>query len=309
MKCTCALLALNSLVLIGLQPQIATATTLYTGEDLPEKQGWLVPGAIQSNGVPISDISDFQTVDPVTEAFTLQTNDIDSNSDSFAGYLGYTNNFAQPPSFSELQLVNSGFPELNADEGYSIFFYVAINSLIEDNLDRAAFSILAISSNVTKGIELDFEEDLIFAQSNTLNSTGASEFVRAETSTPIVTGDSNSYELRVNPSTYELFANGDRVLDGSLRDYEFDINATDPSLPFNPYETPNFLFFGDLTDEAAGEFTLGEVRVEVATASTPEANFTLALALIGIGFTTKKILKKKIYTVSHVLTREIEMKL
>ena len=58
-----------------------------------------------------------------------------------------------------------------------------------------------------------------------------------------------------------------------MRDYEFDINATDPSLPFNPYETPNFLFFGDLTDEAAGEFTLGEVRVEAATASTPEANF------------------------------------
>ena len=121
MKYTCALLALNSLVLIGLQPQIATATTLYTGEDLPENQGWLVPGAIQSNGFPILDISNFQTVDPDTKAFTLQTNDIDPNSDSLAGYLGYTNNFPQPPSFSELQLVNSGFPELNADEGYSIF--------------------------------------------------------------------------------------------------------------------------------------------------------------------------------------------
>lgn len=294
MKDTCALLALNSLVLIGLQPQIATATTLYTGEDLPEKQGWLVPGAIRSDGVPISNISDFQTVNPDTKAFTLQTNDIDPNSDSFGGYLGYTNHFAQPPSFSQLQLVNSGFPELNADDGYSIFFDVAVNSLTEDNLNRAAFSIIAISSDVTKGIELDFEEDLIFAQSDTLNSTGASEFVRAETSTPIITSDSNSYELRVNPSTYELFANSNRVLNGNLRDYEFNINATEPNLPFNPYETSNFLFFGDLTDEAGGEFTLGEVRVEAAIASTPEANFTLAFALTGIAFTTKKILKKRI---------------
>ena len=292
MKYTCALFALNSLVLVGLQPQIATATTLYTGEDLPEKQGWLVPGAIQSDGVPISDVSDFQIVDPVTEAFTLQTHNIDPNSDSFAGYLGYTNHFAQPPSFSELQLVNSEFPELNTDDGYSIFFDVAVKSLSEDNLDRAAFSVIAISSDVTKGIELDFEQDLIFAQSDLIDSTGASEFVRAETSTPIITSDSNSYELRVNPSTYELFANGNRVLDGNLRDYEYNINATDPNLAFNPYETPNFLFFGDLTDEAAGDFTLGEVRVEAATASTPESNFTLALALMGIALTAKISTKK-----------------
>ncbi len=294
MKYTCALFALNSLVLVGLQPQIATATTLYTGEDLPEKQGWLVPGAIQSDGVPISDVSDFQIVDPVTKAFTLQTHNIDPNSNSFAGYLGYTNYFAQPPIFSELQLVNSEFSELNIDDGYSVFFDVAVKSLSEDNPDRAGFSVIAISSDVTKGIELDFEPDLIFAQSDTIDNTGASEFVREETSTPIVTSDSNSYELRVNPSTYELFANGDKILNGNLRDYEFNINATNPNLPFNPYETPNFLFFGDLTDEAAGDFTLGEVRVEaaIATATTPEANFTLALALIGIGLTAKISSKK-----------------
>lgn len=295
MKYTCALLALNSLVLVGLQTQIATATTLYTGEGLPENQGWLVPGAIQSDGVPISDISDYQTVDPVTEAFTLQTYNIDPDGDSFAGYLGYTNHLAQPPGFSELQLVNNGFPELNADNGYSIFFDLIVKPLTETNEDRAAFSVIAVSSDVTKGIELDFEQDLIFAQSDTVdNSTGFSEFVRAETSTPIITSNSNSYELRVNPSTYELFANGNQVLDGNLRDYEYNINATDPNLPFNPYETANFLFFGDLTDEAAGDITLGEVRVEAATAtaSTPENNFTVALALMGIGLTAKMSGKK-----------------
>ena len=294
MKYTCALLAINFLVLVGLQPQNVTATTLYSGEGLPENEGWLVPGAIQSNGNPILDVSDFQTVDDVSSAFTLQTHNIDPDSDSFAGYLGYTNYSAQPPSFSELQLVNNGFPELNADNGYSIFFDVAVKSITENNPDRAAFSVIAISSDKQKGIELDFEQDLIFAQSDTVDSTGFSEFVRAETSTPIVTTNSNSYELRVNPSTYELFANGDRILNGNLRDYEYDRNATDPNLPFNPYETPNFLFFGDLTDEAAGDFTLGEVRVEAATAtaSTPENNFTLALSLIGIGLTAKKFFRR-----------------
>ena len=294
MKYTCALLAINFLVLVGLQPQNVTATTLYSGEGLPENEGWLVPGGIQSNGNPISEVSDFQTVDSVTEAFTLQTYNIDPNS-NIAGYLGYTNHFAQPPGFSELQLVNNEFPELNADNGYSIFFDVAVKPITENNPDRAAFSVIAISSNKQRGIELDFEQDSIFAQSDTINSTGASEFVRAETSTPIITRNSNSYELRVNPSTYELFANGDRVLNGNLRDYEYNIDATDPNLPFNPYETPNFLFFGDLTDEAAGDFTLGEVRVEAATAtaSTPEASFTVALALMGIGLTAKKYLRKE----------------
>lgn len=294
MKYTCALLALNSLVLVGLQTQIATATTLYTGEGLPENEGWLVPGGIQSDGNLILDISDYQTVDPVTEAFTLQTHNIDSNGDSLAGYLGYSNHFAQPPSFSELQLVNNEFPELNADDGYSIFFDLIVKSITKTNEDRAAFSVIAMSSDVTKGIELDFEQDLVFAQSDTVDSTGFSEFVRAETSTPIATSNNNSYELRVNPSTYELFANGNKVLDGNLRDYEYNTNATDPNLPFNPYETANFLFFGDLTDEAAGDFTLGEVRVEAATAtaSTPESNFTVALALIGIGLTAKMSSKK-----------------
>lgn len=308
MKYTYALLALNSLFLVGLQPQIASASTLstvlYDSSGLPEDDTprWLAPGAIDSNGFPITDINSFQTVDSTTNAFTLQTNNIDSSSDT-AGYLGYSNytavaNTDTPNPFDvKLELVNPAFPVLNADDSYSVFFEVGVNPFEVNSTDRGSFSIVAISSDISKGIELDFDENTIFAQSDVDNGSGFSQFTRAEefnSGSTIDLSQLNSYELKINSSTYQLFANGDTsaILTGNLRDYEFSTVLTNPPLPFNPYETENFLFFGDLTDRAAGSFTLGEVRVETATASTPEFDFTLALSLIGVGMIGKRIFKK-----------------
>lgn len=297
MKYTCALLALNSLFLVGLQPQIASATTLYNGSGLPENQTpqWLAPGAIDSNGFPITSF----TTTTVADGITVKTDDIDSSS-ATAGYLGYSNYTATADTLNpfdvKLKLINPNFPTLNADDGYSVFFEVGVNPLLETDPNRASFSVVAISSDTTKGIELDFESDLIFAQSDADNGSGFSEFTRAETSDPagINFANLNSYELRVSSSTYSLFIEGvtDPILSGNLRDYQYDTTRTDPPLPFNPYKTENFLFFGDLTDQAAGSFTLGEVRVETATASTPEFDFTLALGLMGIGMIAKRIYRK-----------------
>ena len=297
MKYTCALLVLNSLFVVGLQPQTATAKTLYSGSGFPQNETpqWLIGRGINSSREIITpDLS----LDPITNSVVVKTENIDDSSPT-AGYFGYTNQIPSIFTTSGLSLLNSKFPVLNADAGYSIFFEVALTeSFPEEDLNRAPFSVVAISSDVTKGIELDFEEDLIFAQSDTLDPiTKFSEFTRAETSDPSADIDltiSNGYELRISEDGYELFINEDTtpLLTGDLRNYEFDIFATDPSLPFNPYEAPNFLYFGDLSDRAAGTFTLGEIRVETATA-TPESNFALALALIGIGFTSNRLYKSR----------------
>lgn len=272
MKYSYALLALNSLISIGLQPQIASASTLlYDGNGLPEAQGWLIPGAIQSNGFPTS-LSG--TVVPGGVEV-----DSDANGAEYAGYSNYnplTNTF-----------VNPNFPTLDSDSSYSIFFNAMLdndpNTFSDpDDNSRAAFSITAIGTD-NRGIEIGFDSNQIFAQSP--------EFMQVAAETQSFDTSSNTdYQLSVLGNTYQLLANTGSgfspVINGSLREYNFNPLVSQPPLGiFNPYEIPNFLFFGDNTGQAYGTFTLGEVRVETATASTPEANFTVALALIGIGFT------------------------
>jgi hypothetical protein len=293
MKSIRAFLALNSLFFVCLQPQIATATTLYNGSGRPEAQGWLIPGGIKSSGIPLVNITPYQTIE--SNGITIRTNNIEPTVSPSAGYLGYSNHTANFRNLSELQLVNSGFPTLDINIGYSIFFDAAVNPVIDNDDNRAAFSLIVISSDLTKGIELDFDVNRIFAQSDTVSAGSFSEFIRAETSDNFNTNNSNSYELRIKNLTYQLFANNNPIalLTGNLKDYEFDINTTDPNLPFNPYETANFLFFGNLTDKASGEFTLGSVRVEAADATTtPEFTPILSLALVGISFTTSRVLAK-----------------
>ena len=296
MKSILTLLGISSVIVINSKPVKAITTTLYDGSNQPEFQGWLAPGGINSDGsfkTYPDDIAPLQTVDGTTAAFSLQTQDIDSSSNSIIkGYLGYSNHTVNPLDLSQLQLVNSSFPTLDADEGYSVFFDVALDETTDSDDDRAAFSVIAISSDATKGIELDFDANRIFAQSAEIVN-GFSEFTRAETTTGTFdTTVSNSYELKINSSTYELFANNTSILTGDLKEYKYDTDRTDPPLSFNPYETENLLFFGDLTDQASGKFTLGQVSVD--TASVP-FNFspTLGLALVGIGVTARKLYKNQ----------------
>lgn len=279
MKYTYALLALNSLFVIGLQPQIASASTLlYDGKGLPESQGWLIPGAIQSNGLPT-----FLSETAVSGGVEV---DSDANGAEYAGYSNY-NPFINA-------FVNPNFPTLDSDSGYSIFFNTMLNndpatfSDPEDN-NRAAFSVTVIGTD-NRGIEIGFDRDRIFAQS--------SDFMQIAAQTQSFdTSISTDYQLTVSGDDYQLLANTgsgfSSVIDGSLREYNFNPATSQPPLgTFNPYQIPNFLFFGDNTGRAYGTFTVGEVRVEAATTSTPETNFTVALALMGVSLATKEILKK-----------------
>ncbi|MDJ0745785.1 MAG: hypothetical protein QNJ32_20820 [Xenococcaceae cyanobacterium MO_167.B27] len=279
MKFILALLSISSIFCIYSKSVDALTKTLYDGSGLPENDSpqWLTPGALLSSGFPT-------TLAGTAVAGGVQ---VDSNANS-AEYSGYSNYNPLTSSF-----VNSSFPTLDQNSGYSIFFNVALDTANDfsdtNNNNRAAFSITAIGAG-NEGIEIGFDGDQIFAQN--------SNFTQAETQS-FTTSNSTDYQLAVSGNTYQLLADTgsgfSSVINGSLRTYNFDPTASNPPLDniplvgsFNPYEIPNFLFFGDNTGEAYGTFTLGEISVE--TVNVPfDVSPTLGLALIGIGIGVRKL--------------------
>ena len=170
------------------------------------------------------------------------------------GYVGYTNYDIVSLFPPEVTLVNSDFPDLVPDEGFTISFDVAVNSEQSVTPNRAGFSVIVVSSDGNAEIELGFAEDRIFAQ--------ADGFVSGE-EVAFDTTDEIDYDLEIEGSTYTLFADGTQILTGPLRNYDFDPAVSEPPLPFSPYDLSNFLFFGDNTDQSSATFTLEEIEVEI----------------------------------------------
>ena len=244
----------------------AVTVTLYNGTGLPANQNpvWIVPSALRSqSGFPVI-VAPSET--QVSGGVQLNTA---GNNAEYSGYSNYTYN----QSTNQIQLINSQFPPLDRNIGYNLSFNVALNSSTTNSNDRSAFSVTAISSD-RQGIELGFEPGLIFAQSPT--------FVRAENAA-FNTNSSATYTLTVQGSGYTL-SNGSQSLSGSLRSYNFNPLASQPPLPFNPYTTPSFLFFGDNTGQESGTFTLGAVSVTTNTANAAvpfDFNPTVGLVILG----------------------------
>ena len=143
-------------------------------------------------------------------------------------------------------------PALDRNSGYALRFSVQLVSEYHADSDkdgdgvgdRAGFSVIVLSSD-TKGIELGFWEDQIWAQEQ-----GAAEppagtlFTHAESARFDTTGRMLAYTLAVRADSYELSSDSVTLLRGRLRDY----TAFDG--PVNPYRTPNFIFLGDDTGSA-----------------------------------------------------------
>lgn len=79
---------------------------------------------------------------------------------------------------------------------------------------------------------------------------------------------STRYRCRsgTNPRRYYLTANNQLILQGSLQNY------TANGLPYDPYQTPNFLFLGDNTNSADATVTLARLGVATPTLGTPQAD-------------------------------------
>jgi Ca2+-binding RTX toxin-like protein len=216
---------------------------------------------------------------------TLDTNGTSLTGVANRGYAGYANYVFQGVlggSFNSPGLVGNfvpygTVPTLDRTKGFSIRFNTVI--LAEaSNPNRAGFSIMAIASDGS-GIELGFKDkgndDYIFAQNAAFGEGEKANFsINAAT----------DYILNLQGNTYALFANGKEILTGALRQYQFNPAQSDPPLPANPYTTPNFLFFGDNTDQGYARFTMGAISIdEPFSVPTPASTPTPAPGTGGTG--------------------------
>ncbi|MGI8502477.1 MAG: choice-of-anchor Y domain-containing protein, partial [Hassallia sp.] len=137
--------------------------------------------------------------------------------------------------------------------------------------DRAGFSVLVVSNDNTKAIELGFWEDRIWAQEDGTTQKNPSLepddspasnfrnlFTQAEFTTFNTKNTSVKYDLAIKDDTYTLFANGNTILSGKLRNYTAFNKLPDTQ---NPYRRANNIFFGDNTPSAQGNFNLAKVAV------------------------------------------------
>ncbi|GAB4377774.1 MAG: hypothetical protein Kow00121_28180 [Elainellaceae cyanobacterium] len=234
-------------------PSPATTTLLYSGSGLPKEQDWLDFGQIPIlSGL---NLPPFFSNTVKTASQTPETTGVRLNTELFtgsnAGYVGYSNYTASPAN-PTLRLVNSSFPTLDRTEGFTLNFQLAVETETS-TANRAGFSLLLLDSEA-KGIELGFKNDRIFAQSST--------FTAAESVTPSFNlNQLKNYSLKIQSDGYQLFADNVLLLNGSLRNYEFDPLNSNPPLPNNPYQTPNLLFFGDNTDQGRSTVTLGAISL------------------------------------------------
>ncbi|NEP85841.1 MAG: hypothetical protein F6K18_02835 [Okeania sp. SIO2C2] len=184
-----------------------------------------------------------------------------SNNDNTAGYSNYS---LVGFGFSE---VRNDFPKLNADNGYTLSFTLQV--IDEQNTnedidgdgknDRAGFSVSVVSEDTSEAIEISFEEDQIWAQGIDPNADAASfnSLIQAEV-VDFVTTTQVNYDLEVSgqDNKYYLFADGELILDGDLRDYSA-VNASG----LQPYDNSSQISLSDRTDDARSIVELSEISV------------------------------------------------
>ena len=284
MKTALTAMTLGLTLILGANRANSASVTLYDGSlsGTPDSQGWLefatAPASVTIG--PIAPIG-FITVDlpqatqtqisggtrlntAVTNALITDPNDI------AGGYSNYESCIDIFPNSCTPNLINSSFPTLDRNAGYSISLDLKINSENHVSNNLAGFSIITISSDL-RGIELGFWEDEIWAQQDDV--TG-SLFTHAEGNSAIATTASSSYELQILGESYQLFQNNSLILSGPLRDYSaFDhtagisLGGVNLTLPYDPYETPNLLAFGDSTTRGSVNADLEKIAVTTAEAT------------------------------------------
>jgi hypothetical protein len=141
---------------------------------------------------------------------------------------------------------------LNRTNGFTLKFNANVVTEGHSSTNRAGFSVILLSDD-KKGIELDFWTNTIFAQSD------VPLFTHAEDAAYDTSSQFTDYALTMFPTNYVLRANGAIILSGAIRDYTAFSGLIDP------YETPNFIFFGDDTTSALATMRLKSVALLLAT--------------------------------------------
>ncbi|MDX1414354.1 MAG: hypothetical protein R3293_09185 [Candidatus Promineifilaceae bacterium] len=159
---------------------------------------------------------------------------------------------------------------LDRSAGYEVQFTIQIQEESHSSRHRAGFSVIVLSDDL-KGIELGFWTDKIWAQEGGVDNL----FTRAEETIFDTTSDMISYHLKIFEDTYTLMAGDNEILTGQLRDY----TAFDEVI--DPYETPNFLFFGDNTSSSGStvDITYIALKTDATINVTPISSPTSSVPL------------------------------
>ena len=166
------------------------------------------------------------------------------------------------PDITELAgyfALSPAVPTLVRSRGYTVTFALQVDEEDHGNRsDRAGFSIIILGDDLL-GISLGFWEDSIWAHEG---GELPDLFARAEALDWDTTAELVTYRLTILGSGYALFANGQQILTGTVRDY----TAFEGFSGFNPYRTPNFIFLGDNSQSAAARVRLGDITISVPAA-------------------------------------------
>jgi hypothetical protein len=168
--------------------------------------------------------------------------------------------FTQPPAV----------PQLNRHVGYSLTF--AVQMLVENHAgsdknndgidDRAGFSVTVLSSD-TKGIELAFWPNKIWAQQDgDAEPPGGTLFTHAEEAAFNTTSGLILYTLSIAGDSYRLSSGGTTILSGQVRDYSSFVSP----LPQNPYQTPNLIALSDNSQSTSAKIRFSHAVVQLHTA-------------------------------------------
>jgi len=227
-----ALVALASTILVA---SSAKALTIYDGSlnTAPEAQGYVLLGP------------------PGASTYETQgTGKVTLNTAASSNQAGWANNL-----FPLINLpVNSNFPTLNSTNGFVLSFDLKVLSESHDNENRAGFSVILLDSNHL-GVELGFWAPIqaglghVWAQ-----SLSGTNFVHGE-DVGFDTGSTTHYDLGIQGGTYQLFANGNPILNGNTRDYLPGDASPDP------YGLNNYLFVGDDTTNATASIELSSLSI------------------------------------------------
>jgi hypothetical protein len=182
-----------------------------------------------------------------SDGITIMDSSISGN-DGYAGWIAS-------------QATSAGFPILDGATGIQLNFTMQVESETHNSRNRSGFSLILLDKDA-KGIELSFWENEIWAQND--DQTGGL-FKHGE-GVPFQTNRSlTDYQLTIAGETYNLSANSKPILSGPIRDYSKFNGFPDP------YETPNFLFFGDDTTSSQSRIKLRFVSVAGTEPDVPTA--------------------------------------
>jgi len=240
----------------------ANATVLYDsslngGTDTPDEQGW------DYITDPFFGHLASQTASGMTTLDTTATMDIQ------AGYFSHN-----PVSgHTHPDLVGKTFDRYS---GYELNFSVRLNSESHSNPNRSGFSVIVLGYDLM-GIELGFWTDEIWAQSGKPSDNEL--FIHSEGINFDTTSMTN-YNLSIFDDTYTLSDDNTQLLSGQLRNYSDWTNPI-PGAGSFPYDSPNFIFFGDDTTSGGANIDITRMEFNTNTSSVPEPTGTL-LFLFGL---------------------------